>query len=153
MALRFPEFRAALRGLRRWWIPLTAVYVLWVGFVFGIEGAARYACRVPGQDWIADGETPAERLRRNARYNEGMACLKATQWHSNVEEVLPETALVWPCIALAAYASRVLRRGGFVGLFDDPIIYGAVFTGTLILSYLPILGSMLFFQHFGFAGP
>ena len=122
--------------------------------MFGVDGAARYACRVPGQDWIEEGADARERLERNARYNRGMECLKATEWHSTASEMLPKAALAFPCLALAAYLFRVLRRGGALKAIDHPgIAYGAVFTGTLLLTMLPIFAAMWFFQHYGFPGP
>ena len=122
--------------------------------MFGVDGAARYACRVPGQNWIEAGADARERLERNARYNRGIACLEATRWHSVATNMGLKVAIALPCLALAAYLSRLLRRGGVSQVFGhDPIVYGAVFTGTLLLTMLPIFAAMLFFQHYGFPGP
>lgn len=156
-SFRFPVLGAGLRALRRHWIPLTAAYALWVGLVFGVEGVARYNCRVPGQDWIGKGADARERLERNARYNRGAQCLEATRWHSEATEMLESAAVALPCLVLAAYVAWVARepsRRGLVRVFDhSSIAYAAVFTGTLTLAFLPYLGAMLFFQHYGFAGP
>ena len=149
----FPAFGAALRALRRHWRPLAAGYVLWVGLFFGVEGLARYRCRVPGQDWIEEGADARERLERNAVYNRGMACLEATDWHAQATEMLVKVAWVFPFVALAAYLARVLRRGLGAAFEHSTILYGAVFTGTLVLAMLPYFAAMLFFQHYGFAGP
>ena len=154
MTLRFPAFSAGLRGLRRHWIPIAAGYAVWVGLFFGAEGIPRYNCRVPGQDWIEQGADPRERLERNARYNRGMECLKATRWHSEATDVLLKAAVVLPCLVLAAYVAWVFRapsRKGVVRVLDHPpIVYGAVFTGTLLLAFLPYFAAMKFFQHYGF---
>jgi hypothetical protein len=151
---RFPAFRAGLRAFRRHRIPLLVVYLLWASLFFGVEGVARYSCRVPGQDWIEEGEDGQEQLERNALYNQGMRCLKATRWYSEAMEILPTAAWAWAFLAVAAYLTRVVRKDGVFGsLYHDGFVYAAVFTGTLTLAYLPYLASTWLFQHYGFAAP
>jgi hypothetical protein len=128
-------------------------YLLWASLFFAVEGAAHWACRVPGRPWIERGADAQERLARNLRYRKSIECLEAARWRSVTMDALFTIALVLPCVPLALYARRVTRRG-WLYLFDEPAFaYGAVYVLGAVLALLPYGAALLTFERVGFVGP